>query len=254
MNVGDAIRSSVIAMAAFALVACDSDPSAVDSVKGQAATSQAVVNEAAAAPADWSKRIEKTAEGGFRIGNPDAPVKLVEFASFTCSHCADFHKQAHAILKSQYVADGKMSYELRNFVMNPADYATSLIARCQTPAAYFALADNFFATQESWLKPFTEISKAQVDELNTMAPEKRMLRYVELGGLTNMLKARGFGQAKIEQCLTDKAAEKELEEIRKSAVEVYKLQGTPTFVINGETLANVHGWDALKPKLDAALN
>ncbi len=262
MKVRLSIRGYAMVMATVVLAGCGSEQTPADAAakgKASASTPAAATAAAPAAPGapksvDWSKHVEKTADGGFRVGNPDAAVKLVEFGSFTCSHCADFHKQAHEILKSQYVAGGKVSYELRNFVMNPADYAASLVARCQQPAAYFALADTFFRTQENWLKPFMDIPKEKVDELNAMSPEKRLLKYIELGGLTNMLKARGIGQAKVEQCLSDKSGEAELEAIRKQAVDVYKLDGTPTFVINGEKQDKVYGWEALKPKLDAALN
>src|SRR3546814_4508496 len=63
---------------------------------------------------DWTKVVVATTEGGVRMGNPDAPVKLIEFASFTCPHCREFNEAAADVLKSKYVASGKVSLEFRS--------------------------------------------------------------------------------------------------------------------------------------------
>ena len=74
--------------------------------------------------------VVRTPEGGYLMGNPKANVKLIEFGSMTCPHCAEFEEQRGEQLIDTYVKSGRVSYEFRNFVRDPFDLAASLIARC----------------------------------------------------------------------------------------------------------------------------
>lgn len=253
-----AIRVMSLLLPVAALVGCGNESSgnAAQAVQPAASkTASATTSAAAAAPArDWVAVVEKTPEGGFRIGNPDAEVKLLEFASLTCPHCRDFHAQAMAPLKKDYIASGKVSYELRNFVLNPADFAATLLVRCQGPGPYYKLVDSFFETQSSWIEPFTKFTEEDQKRLNAIPAEQRIVTYADEGGLDELMKARGMSKARFEQCLMDPAAAAELDRIRTDAVTTYKVTGTPSFVINGKKQDDVYGWEALRPKLDAALN
>ena len=145
-------------------------------------SSEAAGNKAGSAPkaaapaakANWLEAVKATPEGGFAIGNPNAPVKLIEFASLTCPHCRDFHEMAMPTIKGEYVAKGKVYYEFRNFVLNPADYGATMLARCQGPSAFFGLADAFFKNQQAWIEPFTKLTEAQTASLQSMSPDEQV--------------------------------------------------------------------------------
>ena len=253
------VRSRLAGLAAVSMAigiaACDN---ATDAKTGPAAkaTTMAAATPAAAAPGgktDWVATVAATPEGGFRMGNPAAPVKLIEYASLTCPHCREFHEAAIAKIKSQYVASGKVSYEYRSFLLNGPDLAAALLARCQGPAAFFNLENAFYATQAQWTEPFTKFGAADNAELQKAAPDKVALLIATKGGLDGFMRTRGMPRAKFEQCLTDKAAFDKLNDMRNVAISKYGLTGTPTFVINEVTQKDVFTWALLEPKLQEAL-
>lgn len=234
------------------LSACGQEPSEAAGTKKT--ETAAATNPAAPAKGNWLETVAATPEGGFRIGNPNAPVKVIEFASLTCPHCKDFHEMAMPTIKGQYIATGKISYEFRSFVLNPADYGATMLARCQGPSAFFALADAFFKNQQTWIEPFTKLTPAQTDPLQAMSPDDQVVTYAKLGGLDGFVRARGIPESKFRACLTDAGQRDQLEAIRKAAVEQYKVTGTPAFVINEEPLEGVHSWADLEPRLKDAVN
>jgi protein-disulfide isomerase len=187
------------------------------------------------------------------MGNPDAKVKLLEFASLTCPHCREFHEAAAATIKSKYVASGNVSYEFRNFVLNGPDYAATVLARCQGAGAFFGLLDGFFADQTGWTEPFGRIPKEAQASLAGMSEEQAIARLAELGGLADYVKLRGIPRAKFDQCLADPAQLKAVNDLRNQAVNEYKLTGTPSFIINGTVQEGVFTWADLEPRLQAAL-
>jgi protein-disulfide isomerase len=79
---------------------------------------------------DWARTVASTPEGGFRMGNPNAKVKLVEYGSLACPHCRHFEQTGYKPLVQQYVRTGRVSYEFRNLLLNAPDIAVSLLAHC----------------------------------------------------------------------------------------------------------------------------
>lgn len=250
------MNSRVKAAALFAvlvLAACgEGAPGAADTGTDAKPTGKSAAPAATASK--WLETMAVTPEGGFLLGNPNAPVKLIEFASLTCPHCRDFHETAMPTIKGQYIASGKVSYEFRNFILNPADYAATMLARCSGPSAYFALADAFFRNQSTWIEPFTKLTQADTEKLGTLAPDDQVVEYAKLGKLDEFVRLRGIPAGKFKACLTDAAQRTKLEEIRKAALEKFNVKGTPSFVINGEPQENVYNWDSLEPLLKAAVN
>jgi protein-disulfide isomerase len=243
------LRTASVLTAVAVLAACgEGAPGAAETAKSSEAA-----KPAAAASGKWLETITATPEGGFRIGNPDAPVKLVEFASLTCPHCRDFHELAMPTLKGQYIATGQVSYEFRNFILNPADYAATMLARCSTPNAFFALSEAFFRQQNDWIQPFASLSAEQSKQLEGLSGDQQVVAYARLGKLDEFVRARGVPASKFEACLTDAGQRQQLEAIRKAAVDTYKIRGTPSFVINGELQENVFSWADLEPKLKEAI-
>lgn len=205
------------------------------------------------AGSDWTSMTAATPEGGFRIGNPDAKVKLLEFASLTCPHCKDFHAEAFDTIKSKYVASGDVSYEFRNFVLNGPDYAASLLARCQGAEPFFGLLNSFYTDQAVWTEPFMKISEEDSKRLGAMPQDQQIAALAAAGKLDEYVRTRGMPRAKFDACLADKAALDKLLALRAQATETYKLTGTPGFIINGVVQEGVYTWPALEEKLKAAL-
>jgi protein-disulfide isomerase len=244
----------VLGAALLATAACG-DKTADKTGDATPATATAAVPVAAnPAGADWTKVFAATPDGGFRMGNPDARVKLVEFASLTCPHCREFHEAAMTDIRDKYVASGNVSYEFRNFVLNGPDYSASMLARCQGPEAFFGLLAAFFNDQTTWVEPFTKMTPADSKRLEGMSEDKQIAALAELGQLDAYVRARGIPRAKFDQCLADKAALAQLATMRTQATEKYKLTGTPGFIINEVTQADVYTWADLEPKLKAALS
>lgn len=233
---------------ALALAACGDEKAAAPAAGGETAAVTA-----APAGTNWTEVVVATPEGGFRMGNPDARVKLVEFASLTCPHCKDFHESAAETIKSKYVASGEVSYEFRNFVLNGPDYAATMLARCQGPGPFFGLLGAFFSDQASWIEPFTKLTPEQSKALGALPQDQQMAALATAGGLDGYVRTRGIPKAKFDACLADAAALKTVADLRTQATEKYKLTGTPGFVINEVTQDGVFDWKTLEPKLIAAL-
>ena len=199
-----------------------------------------------AAPArDWSRVVVATPEGGFRMGNPDARVKLLEYGSLTCPHCAAFAREGEAALVQNYVRTGRVSYEYRNYVLNGIDVVASLLARCSGPSNFFPMAQTLYGTQQQWMGRITGLSPAQKDALKAMPEGQRLVRLGEIGGLTQVAARYGVPAARANQCLADKAGLDRLGRMVEAATAM-GVEGTPTFFINGVN-ANVNSWAALEP-------
>ncbi len=245
------VRSlALIAVVGFTLSACG------DGASNAAPVAKSTTMTKAAAPAkDWLSVVTMTPQGGFRQGNPDAKVKLLEFGSLTCSHCGAFAHEGVPELRAKYIATGKVSYEYRTFILNGVDFAPSLLVRCQTPAAAIQLIDAFYEQQPTWTLPFTKPLPDDVQKkLATMPQEQQISEFAANGGLDAFMRTRGMTRAKFDQCTSDKAGIAALTAIRDDANTNYKLTGTPMFAINGVTQADTANWAKLKPQLDAALS
>src|SRR3546814_17271828 len=81
------------------------------------------------------------------MGNPDASIKIVEFASLTCSHCAEFSLESHDELKRDFIDTGRVSLELRNFIRDGIDLTAAALTHCAPPERYFPLTQSTFAGQ-----------------------------------------------------------------------------------------------------------
>ena len=213
-------------------------PAALDAAPGRKA----------AAVRDWSRAVVATPEGGFRMGNPNAAVKLVEYGSMTCPHCAHFAVEGFAPLVSKYVRTGKVSFEFRNFVRDPYDLAAALLAQCAGAPRFFPLTEQLFATQRGWTGRFGSLSAGEYEALQAMPQTPRLLRIASLGGLDSLAAKHGVTAAKARACLSDAKRVDALMETRRVAVTQHDLEGTPTFLINGRKV-DANSWAAIEPQL-----
>lgn len=201
----------------------------------------------AAAAVDWSRTVVATPEGGFRMGNPNARVKLVEYGSLTCGHCAAFARQGNAQLVGTYVRSGKVSFEYRNFILNGLDVAASLVARCGGPSRFFPVAEKLYATQPQWMGRLSALTAAQKAQLNALPETQRLGRLAETVGLTGLAAQHGIAPVQSKRCLADRAALDRLGKMAEAAG-AQGVRGTPTFFLNGANLGT-HTWATLEPIL-----
>ncbi len=205
----------------------------------------------AAQPTDWSKVATRQPDGSFVLGNPDAKVKLVEFLSLTCPHCAKFEGEAIAPLTAKYIQTGQVSYEVRHALRDVFDLSASLLARCDGPTAFFSAAPTLFATQDQWIGKAVEWSKTAPDATNT--PQEKLLQMVAHGaGLDEFFAARGVNQAKADACLANGTERDTLVAMANDAWHRPNFPGTPAFLINGVLQQDLATWADMDKRLAAA--
>lgn len=207
----------------------------------------------AAAPADWSTRFAFTAQGGILIGNPAAPVKLIEFGSLTCPHCRHFHETGFSVIRARWLAGGQVSYEYRSFSLNGVDLMAGLLLQCQPAPQAWAFINRVYARQDELMTPFTQIPEAERTRIQGLPAEQVGPAMAVAGKLPQFAAAAGINQARYDACLAAKPGMDRLMAIRADAVQTHKLQGTPSFLINGQMQADVFDWPALEPLLTAAV-
>jgi protein-disulfide isomerase len=241
-----------LALASVALLA-----TACNAEQGANATDKGPEVTAAAVPApnngDWTTVVSKTPEGGFVMGNPNAKVKLVEYGSLTCPHCAEFEEKGGKALVDNYVKKGLVSWEFRNFVRDPFDMTATLLARCGGEASFFGLTRNLFADQKDWIGKIQAADPAKMQALQTMPPAQQFETIADLGGLKQYASMRGVPRAKADQCLANQAEVTQLVQMNTDAATTYNIPGTPTFLINGAVVDETATWELLEPKIKEAL-
>jgi len=163
-------------------------------------------------------------------GEEDAPVTIVEYASMTCGHCANFHKNTYPELKEKYIDTGKVRLIMREFPFDPRAAAAFMLARCAPNGAYFPMVDVLFKQQATW-------ARAE----NARAP------------LENIAKLAGFTQESFEKCLTDQQLLNDVNKVRERGQTEFEVNATPTFFINGEKYAGALTIDQLSAIIDDLL-
>ena len=239
------------AAAALASSGCNGDNNGNRATTGEAAETQQVE---APADGDWSKVVTQTPQGAFVMGNPNAEVRLIEFGSMTCPHCATFDETGVPKLVEQYVKPGNVAYEYRNFVRDPYDITASLIARCNGAERFFPLTGALFENQQGWMTKIQAAPPEQLQQLSNLGPNQQFLQIAQMADLQQWAAQRGVPTAKSSQCLTNQEEVNRLVQMNADATSEYpNLPGTPSFVINGELVENAASWEALEPKLREAV-
>ncbi|MEQ1539301.1 MAG: thioredoxin domain-containing protein [Sphingorhabdus sp.] len=203
----------------------------------------------AAAPAKsaWLLTFNVSPVGGHIIGNPAAPTKLVEYASYTCGHCGSFETNDAPALKNQFVAGGKVSFEIRNLVRDEVDLTAAMLARCGGKGRFFGNHRHLMATQAQWADD-RKITPTTIAKLEAQDIFGFMLgAHTELG-LDKVMLARGVTKAQSKVCLRDAAALDAILKMTDEAVGPLGIKGTPTFMVNGK-IVEAHDLMSLKPLL-----
>lgn len=200
---------------------------------------------------DWTQMVSQTPEGGYRIGNPNAPVKLVEYASLTCPHCRTFSAEATEALRDTYVRSGQVSWEFRNFLLGAPDVALSLLARCQPDAAFFRTVEQIYAQQSEFI---AAIDESEAQRIGALPPEQQIPPLARAMDLESFFARRGMPAARFNQCVGNQTAVRQLTDLTNQAAAPgpNQVTGTPTFFINGER-ADADTWARLEPILRGAI-
>ena len=212
----------------------------------------AVAEVKAPAGTEWATTVVETPDGGMQMGNPNAPVKLIEYGSLSCSHCADFSEKASEELRNKYVASGKVSYEFRSYLLGGQDIPATLLVQCGGTASFFPLLEQAYAAQKEWLGKLMAMSPAEQQSLTALPMPQQFAALASKTGLDTFVKQRGISSAKVDACLANNAAVEKLMKIRERANTEYKVPGTPTFLINGQVVPDTGTWEVLETKLKAA--
>lgn len=198
---------------------------------------------------DWGETGSVTPEDGYVRGNPDAPLKLVEYVSHTCPACANFAGESAAGL-DDYVASGVVSVEIRNQVHDPLDLTIAMLVRCGSPESFHPLAKQAWAS----LNEIIGGAQANGEALNAamQAPaDQRYQAIAETAGLVDFFAARGISRDQAMQCLADGAKAEQIAQNSQTQSEQLGVTGTPTFFLNGARLSGAN-WDAVDTALQQA--
>ncbi|MEM6461463.1 MAG: DsbA family protein [Pseudomonadota bacterium] len=164
------------------------------------------------------------------LGDPDAPVKIVEYMSMTCPHCANFHNGTFKQIVTDYVDTGKVQFIVREFPFDPRATAASMLARCAPEDKFFPMIDVLMQQQANW---------ARAEDA--------------AGALFNISKLAGFTQESFNACLTNQQLVDDVNTIRTKAAEEFGVNSTPTFLINGKRYPGNMSVDTMSALIDSLL-
>jgi protein-disulfide isomerase len=168
----------------------------------------------------------------FGIGPQDAKVTVVEYASFTCPHCANFHTGVYPQLKADYIDTGKLRFELREVYFDRYGLWAAMIARCGGEARYFGVTEMIFKAQAEWA--------SQSDPAAVVESLKKIGR------------TAGMDDAAMDACMQDQATAEAMISHFEANFAADGIEGTPTFLINGVKHSNM-SYDKMKEIIDAEL-
>jgi len=234
-------RAVSFAIAAFAGLAATADATS--------ANRRGVVPTPAVSTANWSRMVTLN-DGGHLLGNPEAATKLVEFMSYTCSHCYEFSRTGETAIRLAFVPKGTVSYEIRHLLRDPVDLTATLLTHCGDEDRFPANHEAIISRQPEWLEKARKATQAQQTRWNFGTNAARWRAIASDLGFYDIMEARGYSRVALDRCLADGAKANALAATSQRDVETFGLQGTPSFVMNGKLLQGVYGWDALKPYLD----
>ena len=161
-------------------------------------------------------------------GNKDAKITIIAYESLTCSHCADFHKDVYPKLKKDYIDTGLAKIEFRHFPLDVAAFNASKISQCKSDESLKIL-DSLYSNQQEWVRGNT------VDEIND--------------NLKKFIRKEGF-DINFEKCINDKEIEDFVLNDRIEGVKKFKVNATPTIIINDEKFEKTLNYKNLKKSLE----
>ena len=156
------------------------------------------------------------------LGNPDANVKIIEYASMTCGHCANFHNNIFPAFKEKYIDTGKVQFLFREYPLDPLSAGAFMLARCAGEGRFFPFVDILFQTQPTWTRTNDPVT-----------------------ALFNISRQAGFTQETFDSCLSNQQLLDGVNWVKDRAETEFNVRSTPTFFVNGQMLRGVQSLEEL---------
>lgn len=163
------------------------------------------------------------------VGSMTAPITMIEYASMTCSHCADFSKTVMPQVKKDWIQTGKVKYILRDLAWDNLAVGMAKVARCAPPRQFLPIAEAFFSNQE-----------------------RIVMGADPLGQIKLIASGYGMDSAKVEECVKDPALQTQIETSKKIAMDTLGVRGTPSVFVNGKMIEGAGDYEVLKKALTEA--
>lgn len=160
------------------------------------------------------------------LGNPDAPVTMIEYSSLTCPHCAAFHRDTLPKIKKEFIETGKVKLVYRDFPFDGVALGGAMLARCVPTERYFGFMETLFSTQSNW------------------AYSKNPLQ-----ALMGLAQLAGIPQDKFQACLSDQQVMAGIKAKQQEGQDKFGIDSTPSFVIDGKVIAGNQPFDAFAQAL-----
>lgn len=180
---------------------------------------------------DMAELLQPHPLGDMTLGDENAPVVMIDYASLTCPHCANFHNNTMARLKADYIDTGRVRYIFRSFPFDDAALAAAMLARCMPEDRFFAMIGVLFERQREWAA-------------NSQTVRSELFRIANMAGMT---------RSEFEACLTNEEIAKGIIDGRERAASEFGVNSTPTFFINGQVVRGNRPYDEIRGIIDAEL-
>lgn len=197
----------------------------------------------------WTDVYTKTGDLWVMQGNPNAPIKLVEYGSRTCPVCGAFAANGTEFLREKYVKTGQVSYEFRDYLVHPQDLGVALLGRCTTTDTFFPVLDAMYANQAAFNSKLTQETFDQYKNLGPLDQAKALVKFL---GYDQLMMQSGVSAAQQEQCISQPRMDVLMKQLEDASTNK-KVNGTPTFFINDvQAPENTVTWAQLEPLLQHA--
>ncbi len=218
---------------------------------GSAASGDKVAAVTAPAGKTWSDVVSKTPDGGYLMGNANAPIKLVEYGSLSCPHCAKFAEESYDELVNKFVGSGRVSYEFRSFAIHPQDVPLTVLAQCGSPEAFFPLVHQIYTNFDAMNAPLGDPAvQAKANATSQVAPPQRFVALADALGYSAFFAQRGVSLDQGKACLLNSAnAQGIADHAQKYGDD--GITGTPTLLVNGTKVDSTEWADTRKALMAA---
>ncbi len=183
------------------------------------------------------------------IGDKNAPVELIEYASLTCNHCANFHTQVLPRIKEKYVDTGKVKIIVRSFLLNGVDAQVTSLTRCVPESRYFTFMDALFTRQTLWYDVGEYQRLAAIHDQQTAGT---MFVEYTMNEVQKIARQVGMNKKKIDSCFNNQAIGEYIFAVQQDGIAKYKINATPTIIVNEKVAGN--DYESIERAIDAELN
>lgn len=233
----------------FGLASCGKDDPSAAASGTPVVSATPHANVAPPACKSWVEVVEETPDGGYRVGNPNAPVKLLEYGSLSCPHCAKLAQDGFKKIFGEYIPSGRMSFEFRSFAIHPQDVPMTVMLQCGPKESYVNLVEQVYANFDE-LGAATQRGAQQAEAALTLPENQRFVAMAQAIGLPEFFAQRGISVEQGKACLADFSKAKKVAELA-NAYSEKGISSTPTLFINDVKIEQTE-WNSLDAALKAA--